>query len=755
MTIKPFFFGIFLLIFDLSTALSGQSVDGYEFRESYQYHIKRSTEPIKLDGLLAEGVWSTAQVATDFWYIVPEDGKQAEDVHKTEVMMTYDDRFIYVGARCAQPEAEIVVNSLKRDGGEFWGGEVFGLILDPLAERQNGFIFATNPAGVQMDVLVSGNLGTRSGGAGGGFNSAWNNKWQVETTVHDDHYIVEMAVPFNSLRYSDNKVWAFNFNRGVTTTNSFQAWTPVPVQFFGPDLGYTASLIWDEVPKASKSNIAVIPYVLGTTFKDVENDQPAENNFQVGLDAKVALTSALNLDLTINPDFSQVDVDRQVTNLTTVNVRFPEQRIFFVENSDIFNDFGIPPMRPFFSRRIGLDENGQAIPISYGARLTGNLTKNTRIGLMNLQTKSDGVVSGNNYSALSFSHQVFGRSVIKGFLHNRVSHLSNEFDFDDYTRNGSIEFDYRSKDGNTRLASAYGLSFSDGVSDLNDYYHFIVSTGNRNWSFYTNWASLGTNYDDSLGFFTQKNQFNSETGESTTIGYDHLFTRISYQWFPKSSKINNQRLGLVASQDWTREGIPTLEEGNLFNNRFSLSYNIAFSNTSRFSAEVRRVMNELLFPFQFTENPLPAAEYMWNEYELSYRSDNRKLFNYSIEASTGGFFSGQRNRIAAELNFRQQPWGNFGVSFETNELTFDGNIGNTTLFLVGPQIEFSFNRDLFWTTFMQYNTQADNFNINSRFQWRFQPLSDLFVVYTDNYAIDIWGPKNRSLVVKLNYWLNL
>jgi len=95
------------------------------------------------------------------------------------------------------------------------------------------------------------------------------------------------------------------------------------------------------------------------------------------------------------------------------------------------------------------------------------------------------------------------------------------------------------------------------------------------------------------------------------------------------------------------------------------------------------------------------------------------------------------------------------VTFEANELTFDEAIGNSTLLLIGPQLEINFNRDLFWTTFLQYNTQRDNFNINSRFQWRFQPLSDLFLVYTDNYAIEQWGPKNRTLVLKLNYWLNI
>ena len=143
------------------------------------------------------------------------------------------------------------------------------------------------------------------------------------------------------------------------------------------------------------------------------------DSLRVGGDAKIAITPSLNLDLTINPDFSQVDVDEQVTNLTTVNIRFPERRLFFLENSDIFSEIGIPPIRPFFSRRIGLDANGAALPITYGARLSGNVNKDLRIGVMNLQTRETEEFSGQNYTSLSVNQQVFGRSQIKGYFHNR------------------------------------------------------------------------------------------------------------------------------------------------------------------------------------------------------------------------------------------------------------------------------------------------------------------------------------------------
>ena len=742
-----FFWVVLILVLNTSSKLTAQQ-DGTKYRSEYQYHIKRTNESMKVDGELKEAVWNQAQKATSFFYITPIADKQVEKEDQTEVMMTYDDRNIYVAAVC-YGESPYLVPSLKRDGNDFWDGDVFMLSFDPGNERTTGFGFATNSAGVQYDNQISGNLGTRSSGGGGGFNTAWNNKWQCETKKHADHYIIEIAIPFKSLRYADSKIWGVQFNRGNTYTNSFQAWTPVPLQFFGPDLGYNASLVWDELPPKTKSNIALIPYILTSTFKDIQADAPAENNVDVGVDAKIALTSSLNLDVTVNPDFSQVDVDRQVTNLTTVNLRFPEQRIFFVENSDIFSDFGIPPMRPFFSRKIGLRNDGSSIPIGYGARITGNLTKDTRIGLMNLQTKSADAEPGNNYSALAINHRVFGRSVVKGFFHNRIGHLDGEFDGEDYTRNMGLEFDYRSQDGYDRFAAAYGLSFSEGVRDRNGYYHGIAQFGDENFRFYANVAGIGENYSDDMGFIQQLNQYDAVRDTTIRIGYDHLFSSLSYTIYAKNSNINTHRFSVINIGDWERA---TNEN---FNYVIRGSYDIDFANTSRISASIGRTYRRLLFPFTFTENPLPAKKYNWNTVEVEYQSDIRKNFNYSIGGSIGGFFSGNRKNISAEINYRRQPWGNFGVAFEANELTFDEAIGNSTLLLIGPRLEFSFNRDLFWTTFLQYNTQGDNFNINSRFQWRFQPLSDLFLVYTDNYAIEQWGPKNRTLVLKLNYWLNI
>ena len=279
----------------------------------------------------------------------PIDGEKVPDEYDTEAMITYDDQFIYVAAKCHSPDP-VLMTTLKRDAFDIWNGDVFYVNIDPLNETTNGFVFVTNTAGVQFEALLGGGAFRRGGGGGGGtITNAWDQTWFSEAKVYDDYWTVEMAIPFKSLRYAEKGEWGINFSRGLSSQNQFHSWVPIPVQFMTIDLGHTAALIWDDLPNKAKSNISVVPYILGSTNRDFESDEGAVNNIRIGGDAKVAVTPSLNLDLTINPDFSQVDVDEQVTNLTTVNIRFPERRLFFLENSDIFSEIGIPPIRPFFS----------------------------------------------------------------------------------------------------------------------------------------------------------------------------------------------------------------------------------------------------------------------------------------------------------------------------------------------------------------------------------------------------------------------
>ena len=732
-----------LLLLTVCTFCCGQLTcqESAPNQQRFQLPIKRTTEKITLDGKLDEAAWKNAGVAKDFWQKSPRDDVRAQA--RTEVRMTYDDQFIYVGGECFG-DPNWVVSTLKRD--EFWDGDAFAVVLDPLNEATTGYMFGTNIYGSQTDVLLGGGSGSEN------YNSEWDNRWYVETQIQGDRWVFEMAIPFKTLRYQAGKGrWGVNFVRNDKQGNYLDAWAQMPRQFWVIDLGYTGQLVWDQAPaKMSGGNIALVPYVNTNYNQDFEEDQPADMGFSAGGDAKIALSSSLNLDLTFNPDFSQVEVDRQVTNLTRFSIFLPERRNFFLENNDIFTRFGIPPVRPFFSRRIGLDGDGNTVPILYGARLTGNVTSNTRIGLLSAQTKETPDQLGQNYAIASVNQRVLGRSTIRGMFINRQATGNGELSKEDYSRNGSLEFNYQSVDGKWRGWSGYHHSFKPGIEDENSFWNVGGSYSGQVFSATVDWVNVGTNYFADVGFVNFLE--NEDAARDTTIrlGYRFLFMPLEWNFVPKQSSFIN-------SHGFQIENFINFDSDYEFVERSNeMGYGFEFKNSSEFSILASLTETNLRFPFSFTDGvPLPVGRYTYNSYGIEYQSDDRKFFQYALTIGTGDFYNGKITSASGTLLYRRQPWGNFALEVEYNKLTFPAEFGEEEIWAFSPRIEINFNRNMFWTTFLQYNTQADNFNINSRFQWRFAPMSDIFLVYTDNYAVNEFLPKNKAVVFKVNYWLVL
>jgi hypothetical protein len=262
-------------------------------------------------------------------------------------------------------------------------------------------------------------------------------------------------------------------------------------------------------------------------------------------------------------------------------------------------------------------------------------------------------------------------------------------------------------------------------------------------------AGVGNDYIADMGFIPRQYHYDAVGDTTFRIGFHHWFTRFAYTIYPNGHpKINSHEIGFRNMYDVTGDG-------RLINNELEFSYTINWQKSSRLMLMVANHDIQLLYPFDFTDVALPAAKYHFNFAGFEYQSDQRRVLSYLIGAESGQFYNGYRTQLSTIFSLRVQPWGNFGLTFVQNELRLPAPYGSGSLTLLGPKIELNFSTNLSWTTFLQYNTQDDNFNINSRFQWRFQPLSDIFLVYTDNYAVEFWGPKNRALVLKVNYWLNV
>ena len=705
-------------------------------------HIKKITSTIKIDGIIDEPEWNMASTAKDFWKKFPKDDGPA--TQKTEAKIMYNDQFLYASF-VVYDSGKTFIQSLKRDVGHD-GNDCVAMVLDPQNEKSNGFFFVVNSFNAQSEDQLS---------TDGDLSWSWDNKWYSATKRSAHYWVVEMAIPFKTLRYSaSKKEWAINFLRVDTKTNEYTVWNKIPVNFASYDLGYTGILAWDDAPPAPGRNMVVIPYVTAQATGNKQNNQSTQTKANAGFDAKIALNSALNLDFTVNPDFAQVEVDRQVTNLTRFNIFFPERRNFFLENADLYSQFGIPPIRPFYSRRIGLDLRNNQIPILFGGRLTGNIGKKTRIGILNMQTGQKGDYSPENYSAVTLNQRVLKRSTIKGYFLNRQAFLTEEEKNKDpllaFGRNAGIELNFTDEKGKWSGWSAYHHSFKPGITTANQYFNFGGQFNVRTFESVVDFSSLGSNYYADMGYMERIENYDALRDTVIRLGYKHAFFNSSFKIFPKSGPVNQHRFQLenyyVVNPDFT------FNENNL-----SLSYSMMFKNTSNLNVSFGNTLVQLLYPVSFTgATPLPKGKYNYNRGNLFYRSDFRKSFGFSIEAGGGEFYNGTSYSIEAGINYRNIPHLNIAMNFNYYNLQFPKPYGNAELFLISPRVELNFTTNIFWTTFLQYNTQGNNFNINSRFQWRFKPMSDLFLVYTDNYFTDPFlKNKSRAIVMKLQYWLNL
>jgi uncharacterized protein DUF5916/cellulose/xylan binding protein with CBM9 domain len=741
---KKFYLNFCFIIF-LSHLLIAQ--DGIN-KEKFRLAIQKAVDEIHLDGKHDEESWKVADETTQFHNKWPTD--EGFPPLQTTVRLTYDDKNLYIAAVCKESNADHIVQTLKRDD-EIWSSDGFGVFLDPVNQQTNGFAFFSNAFGAQTEGLLS----AFSGGEDN-MNRDWDNKWfsEVHQTEEGD-WTLEMAIPFKSIRYEAGvKEWGINFIRCDIGNNIYSTWSYVPLQFDGTDLSYAGTLVWDNPPPRTNSNFSIIPYITGDITRDIEEGSgEIEGSFGAGLDAKVAVTSSLNLDLTLNPDFSQVEVDEQQTNLTRFSLFFPEKRTFFLENSDVFSDFGIPPIRPFFSRRIGLDDDGNPIPILFGARLSGNATEDIRVGLLTMQTAATDTEKGQNYSVAVLQQKLLKRSTIKGIVINRQSFEEGEFDKNDFGRNAGGEFTFVTEDGSFATWLGYNTSMSPEKFKDTDFWSTGFTFTSKKFSTTASVISLGENYIADVGFINRLENYDAERDTSIRIGYKHWFQDIGYTFFPKkeSSKLNFLKLQSENYILWNDGLGCTLRNTDL-------RLNLFFKNTSWFNISVAHTSEFLPFPINFTgdeyEN-LPSDWYHYGSVGFRYRSNGRKIFSYNINGNFGQFYNGTLYSIGANIQYRKQPWGNFAINFERNILKLPAEYGEAKLWLIGPRIEVNFSKNIFWTTFIQYNTQADNFNVNSRIQWRYQPMSDLFLVYTDNYSADNLNLKSRAIVLKFNYWLTI
>ena len=689
----------------------------------FVYHIKKAQQSPKVDGQLTDPAWQQADSTGAFYMMLPMDTSMAQ--LRTVVRMTFDDKFLYISADNIMPHGNYTVESLRRDWN-FAKNDSFIFSMDTYGDQTNGFAFGVNSKGAQWDGQQYD---------GGPVNLNWDNKWYSKVAQSPDRWTFEAAIPFKSIRYNKNlNEWGINFSRNDLFSTEKSAWAPVPRQFPSIASAYQGVLAWDNPPPATSSNFSIIPYFLGGSSHDIENNKAKTMRREFGADAKVALSSSLNLDLTINPDFSQVEVDRQQTNFDRFELFFPERRQFFLENDDLFNNLGLERLRPFFSRRIGL-----GVPISYGARLSGKLNKNLRLGAMNIRTSelSESNTPGQNFLVASMQQKVFARSYITGFFINKDAVGANTFN-----RNAGLEYNLASPNNFWKGKFMVFKSFSPGTSGNNNLYAGQLTYNDRKLNTSLQYEKVDKGYQAEVGFIQR-------------TGYSRINPRIAYTFYPKGGKVLSHGPGAFNFTVF-KSGLNAIE------NTTGITYAVETRTRAQWTAFVANDYIKLGSDFDPTNltglKVLKGSSHYWNSTGITFTNKPQAKLNYGFESRIGGYFAGgSRLRLAPSIGYRLQPYVALNIISEYNSIDLPESQGlkDAKFWLISPRLDVTLSNNLYLTTFYQYNEQIKNSNINARLQWRYKPASDIFLVFTDNYSIFNQNLRNRSIVLKVNYWWNV
>lgn len=703
----------------------------------------RLDAPLVLDGRLDEAVYSDYQPFGDFIQVVPVAGNPSSE--RTDVWVAFDDDNIYVTCRCWEtaPPEEWVINEYRRDTSGLRNNEHFGVMFDTFYDRRNGVIFYANPLGARADYAVVGE---------GSPNSDWNPVWDVAGGTFDGGWVVEMAIPFKSLRYTagSDRMWGLQLRRSIRHKNEWTYLNPVPPALAGPQamnrISSGGTLVGLDLPPAG-SNLELKPYAIGGISTNrlatptIDNDATGD----IGLDLKYGITANLTADVTVNTDFAQVEVDEQQVNLTRFSLFFPEKRDFFLEGRGVF-DFGRGGSggfgfgggrggfrrgggdRPtlFYSRRIGLDR-GSVVPIRGGGRVTGKVGP-FNVGLVNIQTgdvESAGVES-TNYSVVRVQRDILTRSSIGAIFTNRSIAVGS---------NGS------NRVYGVDAAFGFGENFEAGAYWAQTQTPSLTGDDQS-------WQAAATYNADRYGATASRlkvgDSFNPEVGFLRRSDFER--TAGSVRFSPRPASIEAiRKLTWQANLDYFEDGA-----GRMQSRRQTARFDIEMENSDRWSIERVREFERLDQPFAITrDQDIPTGRYTFASQTLSYNSGPQRRLAGNVSFQWGDFYDGSirslsvsQGRVVVSDHLSLEP----GVSYNLLDLPE----GEQTQAVFRLRSDYAFTPRMFASALLQYNEADQILSSNVRFRWEYAPGSELFVVWTDERDRSPQGTdlRTRGLAIK-------
>ena len=690
-----------------------------------------------VDGRLDDPAWRDVVPLSDFVQRELHEGQPVTE--RTEVRILTDGEAIYVGAWMYDREPHGIVPGEKIRDVALENSDYVALVFDTYMDRQNGFMFATTPAGIEYDgqVAKEGEGGgvqqtgqnRAAAGSMGGFNINWDGNWTVRTSADSLGWYAEFRIPYSTLRYASGNTqnWGLNVSRGIRRKNEDAYWAFIPRQFNIYRLSRAGTLQLSQIP--SQRLAVVTPYVLSGTERNFAVSSTAKHNNQAGGDLKYGLTPSLTLDLTYNTDFAQVEVDEQRTNLTRFPLFFPEKRPFFLENAGAFSAGTPQAVDLFFSRRIGIDTLGRPVPIHGGGRVSGRVAGLT-IGALGIVTeKVVGAQPTNAYSVARITRELSTRSRLGVIAVNRTAIDSGASHNMTYAVDGRVGVgEALTFDGWASKTETPNRTGDDFGYSLRGAYQTATSSHS------TRIIQIGPDFNPEVGFLNRAGGYRY---------YELLLMRF----------VRNQNL------KWLKEWNPHVSLRNFYlpDGYFSSGWlhidmtEMTFADGGRFGPELNFYHEGLRQPFAIASNvTLPVAEYDYASLGIDWQTNPSAPFSVVVRGDFGPFYNGNRNGGSTTLTYRHGSSLSSSLLFEYNDVhlaqgTFDRK-------LIGTRVAYFFTPRVFLQSLLQYSNQAQAFSANARFGWLSTAGTGLFIVLNDGEEADgffKWRqPQSRSLVIK-------
>lgn len=686
---------------------------------------------IEVDGKLDETVWQQLLEHTDFYNYAPNDEGLAKN--QTVIKLFHNGEYLYISLIYNDTTAKTQVSSLKRDV-PIGLSDGFVMVLDSQNQEQNAYYFSVNALGTLIDGIVEKING------GYDFTTSWNTAWEAKTNTESSNKVYEVAIPLKALSFNEeNPVFGIQFYIRDIKNNSWTILKNVKRNYRLFDLRFTEKFAVENLPDKSATRFAITPSVTVNYQNDVIEKED-ETTFKPSLDLQYNVSSSLKLDVTINPDFSQIDVDQQVTNLSRFSIFIPERRNFFLENSDLFSNLGVEDINPFYSRRIGANSD-----IQFGFKLSGNVAPKTRLGVLNVQTNKENDIASQNFGALIVERQLSKNFTTTGYLVNKQE--TDNFKFiDDYNRVSGLNLNYKS-DNNKWLGLAnFGKSFNDEVSGNNSFYNLGIWYNKRGLSWNAGVKNVDKNFITDVGFTPRLSNYDAIKDVVIREGYTQTLAGVEYEKFYENSKMLNSFRILNYSNN------------TYFDEKGKLNQSSHFLNSALFFKDLSAIY--YVYTYDFVDlkygfdplrngNALQPDKYTLGLLKVGYNSANNQKLRYQANVQRGNYYSGKRTSAGVYLNYQMLPFANLQLNYDVDTIDLN-ELGKETFHLTRFTGEIFFNNRLNWTTYVQYNTQHDNFNINSRLQWEYKPLSYIYFVVSDNYNQNL-ARQNWGVAFKMNY----